>query len=61
MFALDAKPQVRSLAELAQTRSLGALSAATDQPSSLLLEQTVYPFWRPSCLNGSERRNAQHT
>jgi hypothetical protein len=58
VFALDAKPQVPSLAALAQTRSLGALSAATDQPASLLLEQNVYPFlasFVPAWVNAQHR------
>ncbi len=54
VFALDAKPQVQSLAALALTRSLAALSAASDQPASLLFEHNVYPLltsFVPACVS----------
>ena len=56
VFAMDAKPQVLSLAALDQTRSLGALS--THEPASLLLEHNMYPFltsFLPAWVNGQHR------
>jgi hypothetical protein len=44
VFTLDANPLVLSLAALAQTRSLEALSDTTHDPASLLNERNVYPF-----------------
>jgi hypothetical protein len=58
VFSLDAKPQTLSLAALAQTSSLEALSAATGQPASLLLELNVYPFltsFVPAWVNAKHR------
>jgi hypothetical protein len=44
VFELNAEPQIRSLAALAQTLSLKVLSGVTNERTSLLLEQNVYPY-----------------